>query len=204
MSMHVVIRRSDCIYHFCEGHDANQHATFGEAAHITGRGFNYARPFIYTTSLRNATITTTSYSFDFLEDGTAERLAMQVLEHSTYLQEYLPASLAASSILAQSSAWRPALSLFTSSRTDLTHIYQLPKGTDRYARRIDTSGIEDGDGEDKRTTEARDGDDNLDAFEVPFKPLSSSPTLRFVRKSVLLHTITPSHRYRSLASTPDP
>jgi hypothetical protein len=39
---------------------------------------------------------------------------------------------------------------------------------------------------------------------VPFKPLSSSPTLRFVRKSVLLHTITPSHRYRSLVSTPGP
>jgi hypothetical protein len=26
--------RSDCIYHFCEGHDATQHAAFGEAAHI--------------------------------------------------------------------------------------------------------------------------------------------------------------------------
>jgi hypothetical protein len=25
---------SDCIYHFCEGHDATQHAAFGEAAHI--------------------------------------------------------------------------------------------------------------------------------------------------------------------------
>jgi hypothetical protein len=51
-SMHVVIRylwapsclatyvqptyplSSDCIYHFCEGHDATQHAAFGEAAHI--------------------------------------------------------------------------------------------------------------------------------------------------------------------------
>lgn len=26
--------RSDCVYHFCEGHDATQHAAFGEAAHI--------------------------------------------------------------------------------------------------------------------------------------------------------------------------
>ena len=25
---------SDCIYHFCEGHDATQHAAFGEACHI--------------------------------------------------------------------------------------------------------------------------------------------------------------------------
>ncbi len=25
---------SDGIYHFCEGHDATQHAAFGEAAHI--------------------------------------------------------------------------------------------------------------------------------------------------------------------------
>ncbi|KAF9468611.1 fungal-specific transcription factor domain-containing protein [Collybia nuda] len=33
-SMHVVIRYFDCIYHFCEGHDATQHAAFGETAHI--------------------------------------------------------------------------------------------------------------------------------------------------------------------------
>ncbi|RXW24487.1 hypothetical protein EST38_g1386 [Candolleomyces aberdarensis] len=33
-SAHVVIRYFDCIYHFCEGHDATQHAAFGEAAHI--------------------------------------------------------------------------------------------------------------------------------------------------------------------------
>ncbi|EAU85911.2 hypothetical protein CC1G_02934 [Coprinopsis cinerea okayama7 len=33
-SSHVVIRYFDCIYHFCEGHDATQHAAFGEAAHI--------------------------------------------------------------------------------------------------------------------------------------------------------------------------
>ncbi|KAG1745856.1 fungal-specific transcription factor domain-containing protein [Suillus paluster] len=33
-SMHVVIRYFDCIYHFCEGHDATSHAAFGEAAHI--------------------------------------------------------------------------------------------------------------------------------------------------------------------------
>ena len=25
---------SDCVYHFCEGHDATQHAAFGESAHI--------------------------------------------------------------------------------------------------------------------------------------------------------------------------
>lgn len=29
-----VIPNSDCIYHFCEGHEATQHAAFGEAAHI--------------------------------------------------------------------------------------------------------------------------------------------------------------------------
>lgn len=34
MSMHVVIRYFDCVYHFCEGNDAAQHAAFGEAAHI--------------------------------------------------------------------------------------------------------------------------------------------------------------------------
>ena len=28
------ISHSDCVYHFCEGHDATQHAAFGEAAHI--------------------------------------------------------------------------------------------------------------------------------------------------------------------------
>ncbi|KAI0061634.1 hypothetical protein BV25DRAFT_728697 [Artomyces pyxidatus] len=33
-SVHVVIRYFDCIYHFCEGHDATSHAAFGEAAHI--------------------------------------------------------------------------------------------------------------------------------------------------------------------------
>ncbi|KAF5339013.1 hypothetical protein D9611_008711 [Ephemerocybe angulata] len=33
-SSHVVIRYFDCVYHFCEGHDATQHAAFGEAAHI--------------------------------------------------------------------------------------------------------------------------------------------------------------------------
>ncbi|KAF8558233.1 hypothetical protein OG21DRAFT_1220439 [Imleria badia] len=33
-SMHVVIRYFDCIYQFCEGHEATQHAAFGEAAHI--------------------------------------------------------------------------------------------------------------------------------------------------------------------------
>lgn len=25
---------SDCVYHFCEGNDATQHAAFGEACHI--------------------------------------------------------------------------------------------------------------------------------------------------------------------------
>ncbi|THG99410.1 hypothetical protein EW026_g2939 [Hermanssonia centrifuga] len=33
-SMHVVVRYFDCVYHFCEGHDATQHAAFGETAHI--------------------------------------------------------------------------------------------------------------------------------------------------------------------------
>lgn len=29
-----VLSDSDTIYHFCEGHDATQHAAFGEAAHV--------------------------------------------------------------------------------------------------------------------------------------------------------------------------
>ncbi|KAG8787118.1 hypothetical protein FRC15_009960 [Serendipita sp. 397] len=33
-STHVVIRYFDTVYHFCEGHDATSHASFGEAAHI--------------------------------------------------------------------------------------------------------------------------------------------------------------------------
>ncbi|QRV86496.1 Fungal specific transcription factor domain [Ceratobasidium sp. AG-Ba] len=33
-SMMVVIRYLDTVYHFCEGHDATSHASFGEAAHI--------------------------------------------------------------------------------------------------------------------------------------------------------------------------
>ncbi|KAF8485715.1 hypothetical protein DFH94DRAFT_849888 [Russula ochroleuca] len=61
---------------------------------------NCARSFIYTTFLGNTTIITTSYSFDPFEDDTAERIAGHVLEHSTYLQEHLGASLATSSILA--------------------------------------------------------------------------------------------------------
>jgi len=59
---------------------------------------NHARPLIYTTSLRNAAIIAPSCSFDLLEDGTAEKLAAQVLKHSTYFQERLSASLTASSI----------------------------------------------------------------------------------------------------------
>ena len=30
----LIFTLSDCVYHFCEGHDATQHAAFGEAAHI--------------------------------------------------------------------------------------------------------------------------------------------------------------------------
>ena len=30
----IFLLNSDCVYHFCEGHDATQHAAFGEAAHI--------------------------------------------------------------------------------------------------------------------------------------------------------------------------
>ncbi|KAH9979899.1 pyridoxal phosphate-dependent transferase [Lactifluus volemus] len=59
---------------------------------------NYARPLIYTTSLSNTAIIAASCSFDILEDGTAKKLAARVLEHSTYLQERLRTSLAASSI----------------------------------------------------------------------------------------------------------
>jgi hypothetical protein len=29
-----LIMSRDCVYHFCEGHDATQHAAFGEASHI--------------------------------------------------------------------------------------------------------------------------------------------------------------------------
>jgi 8-amino-7-oxononanoate synthase len=35
---------------------------------------NYARPFIYTTSLSKAAILAASCSFDLLEDGTAEKV----------------------------------------------------------------------------------------------------------------------------------
>jgi 8-amino-7-oxononanoate synthase len=78
---------------------------------------NYARPLIYSTSLSNASIIAASCSLDLLEDGTAERvrvltlsfafwlplfihakLAAQVLDNSTYLQERFRASLSASSI----------------------------------------------------------------------------------------------------------
>ncbi|KAI0290341.1 pyridoxal phosphate-dependent transferase [Russula brevipes] len=59
---------------------------------------NYARPLIYTTSLSNAAIVAASCSFDLLEDGTAEKLAAQVLDHSRYFQERIRASLTASSI----------------------------------------------------------------------------------------------------------
>ncbi|KZO93698.1 hypothetical protein CALVIDRAFT_485655 [Calocera viscosa TUFC12733] len=34
MSIMVIIRYFDTVYHFCEGHDATSHASFGEAAHI--------------------------------------------------------------------------------------------------------------------------------------------------------------------------
>ncbi|KIL67868.1 hypothetical protein M378DRAFT_73055 [Amanita muscaria Koide BX008] len=33
-STHVVLRYFDCIYHLCQGHEATQHAAFGEAVHI--------------------------------------------------------------------------------------------------------------------------------------------------------------------------
>ncbi|KAF8490940.1 pyridoxal phosphate-dependent transferase [Russula emetica] len=59
---------------------------------------NYARPLIYTTSLSNAATIAASCSFDLLEDGTAGKLAAQLLEHSKYLQVRLRASLSASSI----------------------------------------------------------------------------------------------------------
>ncbi|KAH8984364.1 pyridoxal phosphate-dependent transferase [Lactarius hatsudake] len=59
---------------------------------------NYARPLIYTTSLSNLAVIAASCSFDLLEDGTADRLAARVLDHSVYFQERLRVSLAASSI----------------------------------------------------------------------------------------------------------
>jgi 8-amino-7-oxononanoate synthase len=80
---------------------------------------NYARPLIYTTSLSNLAVIAASCSFDLLENGTADRvrpslvspitkvnpdyaqLAAQVLDHSTYFQQRLRASLTASSIPAR-------------------------------------------------------------------------------------------------------
>ncbi|KAH9959474.1 PLP-dependent transferase [Russula dissimulans] len=59
---------------------------------------NYARPLIYTTSLSNAAVIAASCSFDLLADGTTEKLATRVLDHSIYFQDRLHASLAASSI----------------------------------------------------------------------------------------------------------
>ena len=67
------------------------------------------RAHLYIRPLCNTTIIATSYSFDLLVDGTAERagipplrkLAMHVLEHSTFLQEHFHASLAAASKLAR-------------------------------------------------------------------------------------------------------
>ncbi|KAI9507148.1 pyridoxal phosphate-dependent transferase [Russula earlei] len=59
---------------------------------------NYARPLIYTTSLSNAAIIAASCSFDLLEDGTAEKLAAQILDHSAYFLARLRSSLATSSI----------------------------------------------------------------------------------------------------------
>ncbi|KAH9052280.1 pyridoxal phosphate-dependent transferase [Lactarius vividus] len=59
---------------------------------------NYARPLIYTTSLSNLAVIAASCSFDLLEDGTADRLAARVLDHSVYFQERLRTSLVASSI----------------------------------------------------------------------------------------------------------
>jgi len=59
---------------------------------------NYARPLIYTTSLSNLAVIAASCSFDLLENGTADRLAARVLDHSIYFQERIRASLAASSI----------------------------------------------------------------------------------------------------------
>lgn len=59
---------------------------------------NYARPLIYTTSLSNLAVIAASCSFDLLENGTADRLAARVLDHSMYFQERLCSSLAASAI----------------------------------------------------------------------------------------------------------
>ncbi|KAI9454779.1 pyridoxal phosphate-dependent transferase [Lactarius psammicola] len=59
---------------------------------------NYARPLIYTTSLSNLAVIAASCSFDLLEDGTADRLAARVLDHSAYFQERFRTSLATSSI----------------------------------------------------------------------------------------------------------
>ncbi|KAH9847824.1 PLP-dependent transferase [Lenzites betulinus] len=80
--------------------------TFGKALAATGavllvtplvRDYllNYARSLIYTTSLSNANIVAADCSFDMLEDGSAEKLASQLLALSARFTSSLRAELAA-------------------------------------------------------------------------------------------------------------
>lgn len=54
---------------------------------------NYARSFIYTTALTNASVIAAGCSFDMLEDGTAEVLAAHLMELSSYFVNRIRAHL---------------------------------------------------------------------------------------------------------------
>ncbi|KAK7014774.1 hypothetical protein VNI00_019272 [Paramarasmius palmivorus] len=71
-------------------------ATFGKALAAAGAVVlttpllakylaNYARPLIYTTTLSQLSVIAASCSFDMLEDGTADRKALHVLDTSRWL-----------------------------------------------------------------------------------------------------------------------
>ncbi|THH03343.1 hypothetical protein EW146_g10461 [Bondarzewia mesenterica] len=79
--------------------------TFGKALAATGavlltntlaRDYllNYARPLIYTTSLSHANIIAADCSFDMLENGTADKLAKQLLDLCAYFLDLLRPELA--------------------------------------------------------------------------------------------------------------
>ncbi|TFY82583.1 hypothetical protein EWM64_g1423 [Hericium alpestre] len=79
--------------------------TFGKALAATGavmltntllRDYliNYARPLIYTTSLSHSNIIAAGCSFDMLEDGTAGKLATQLLDLTSHFLNALRLELA--------------------------------------------------------------------------------------------------------------
>lgn len=54
---------------------------------------NYARSFIYTTALTNASVVAAGCSFDLLEDGTTEMLAAHLMELCSYFVDRIRAHL---------------------------------------------------------------------------------------------------------------